>query len=41
VGKDQATTFDKRLESECDKIAELVRRHLRQVTITDLVGKGK
>jgi Rrf2 family protein len=41
MGQGEAATFNKRLQAECAKIAELVRRHLRKVTIAELVSKGK
>jgi Rrf2 family protein len=33
--------FDRRLQAVCDGVAEVVRKHLRRVSVAELAGKGK
>jgi DNA-binding IscR family transcriptional regulator len=41
IGKGEAAVFDRRLEAECHKVAELARRALGKVSIKELAAPEK
>jgi Rrf2 family protein len=40
AGAPEAAAINKRLDAECEKVAEIMRKRLRKVTIKDLAGKA-